>query len=165
MGIPWAPMFNKEIKKVEGISWIGIGCVICIQASTFRLGSFHEPAPGFVAFLAGLFLCGIGIAMVLSKSFSKRQGNDPPGSAPVFRSIPWRRFTYTITLLFVYILLFDALGYILATFLLMSGLFYDWQKKNWASSFLFSILTVLISYLIFEVWLRCQLPRGVFPWW
>ena len=158
-------MFNKRIKKVEGISWIGIGCIICIQASTFRLGSLYEPAAGFVAFLTGIFLCGIGIAMIFSKAFSKREAENGPHPLRAFRGVPWRRLSYTILLLFGYVLFFNAAGYLLATFLLMSGLFYDWQRKNWASSFLFSILTVLISYLMFEVWLRCQLPRGVFPWW
>lgn len=150
---------------LEGIIWIGIGCIICVLSWTIHLGSLHEPAPGFVAFLSGLFVCGIGIVMVISETFSKNQTKNRPDSSHVFRMISWRRLTYTIGLLLGYILFFNVLGYLLATFLLMYGLFYDWEKKRWVSSFLFSILTVFISYLIFEVWLHCQLPRGVFPWW
>jgi len=22
-----------------------------------------------------------------------------------------------------------------------------------------------VTYLVFEVWLKSQLPRGIFPWW
>jgi hypothetical protein len=150
---------------LEGIPWIGIGCIICVLAWTFRLGSFHEPAPGFVAFLSGLFLCSIGIVMTLLEIFSKDRVKNRPHPLPLFQKIPWRRLTYTVGLLLGYILFFEALGYILVTFLLMVGLSFDWEKKRWVSSVLFSIGAVLISYLIFEIWLHCQLPRGVFPWW
>ena len=158
-------MVNRKLKKAEGISWIGFGCIICVLASTFRLGSLYEPAPGFVAFMTGIFLCIIGGMMVLSRTFSRGEAESETDSVGAFRGVHWRRLTYTILFLFGYIFFLNTAGYIVTTFLLMSGLFYDWQRKNWGSSFLFSLLTVLISYLIFEVWLRCQLPRGLLPWW
>jgi hypothetical protein len=47
----------------------------------------------------------------------------------------------------------------------MWGLFYDQEKHNWATSLMASSVTVGGTYLVFEIWLRCQLPRGIFPWW
>jgi len=158
-------MSAKEIRTFEGIFWVVLGVMICILAWTFDLGSLHEPAPGFAAFLSGLFLCSIGIVIIISKTVLKSLTNTRPDAVQTFNIIPWRRLAYTIGLLLGYTLFFNALGYILATFLLMYGMFYDWEKKSWASSLLFSILTVLMSYLVFEVWLQCQLPRGIFPWW
>lgn len=158
-------MFAKEIRTLEGICWIGIGIIICILALQFDLGSFHEPGPGFVAFLSGLFLSGIGLVMTISRAVSKNRPGQVPDADHTFQIISWPRLTYTTGLLLGYTLLIETLGYILATFLLMWGMFYDWEKKNWAWSFLFSIVTALVSYIMFEVWLRCQLPRGVFPWW
>ena len=158
-------MSEKEMRGREGIFWIGIGVIICILALGFDLGSFHEPGPGFVAFLAGLFVSGVGLIMILSITFSKPSLLKMPDAVHPFRTISWPRLIYTVGLLLGYILFLNTLGYILATFLLMWGMFYDQGRKNWVSSFLFSILTVLISYLIFEVWLRCQLPRGILPWW
>jgi hypothetical protein len=158
-------MFAREIRTLEGICWIGIGIIICILALQFDLGSFHEPGPGFVAFLSGLFLSAIGLIMTISKAVWKKRLGQVPEGDNTFQIISWSRLTYTTGLLLGYTLLIEILGYILATFLLIWGMFYDWEKKNWAWSLLFSIVTALGSYIMFEVWLRCQLPRGVFPWW
>jgi hypothetical protein len=49
--------------------------------------------------------------------------------------------------------------------LAMWGLLFDWKKSSLASSFLSSLLTTAVTYLVFEVWLHCQFPRGLFPWW
>jgi len=57
------------------------------------------------------------------------------------------------------------LGYIVATFVLMLGLFYDRGTNRFLSSGLASALTVGVTYLIFVTWLRVQLPRGILPWW
>jgi len=158
-------MFAKEVKTLEGICWIVIGIIICILALRFDLGSFHEPGPGFVAFMSGLFLSAIGLVMTLSRAVSKNRAGQAPEGNHTFQIVSWRRLTYTTGLLLAYTILMEILGYILATFLLMWGMFYDWEKKNWVWSLLFSIVTALGSYIMFEVWLRCQLPHGVFPWW
>jgi hypothetical protein len=158
-------MLKIDIRRLEGIFWVGIGFIICILAWRFDVGSFREPAAGFVAFLSGLFLCGIGIIMVISKSSPKSQANHRRDAVDISRIIPWHRLTFTVGLLLGYTLFLNGLGYLLSTLLLMYGMYFDWRKKNWTQSFLFSIVTVLTSYLVFEVWLHCQLPCGVFPWW
>ena len=103
--------------------------------------------------------------MTISRAVWKKQPGQVPEGDHTFQIISWSRLTYTTGLLLAYTILMEILGYILATFLLMWGMFYDWEKKNWAWSLLFSIVTALGSYIMFEVWLRCQLPHGVFPWW
>ena len=149
----------------EGAAWIIIGIAICILAMKFGLGSFNEPGAGFIAFLSGLFLCGIGAALFLSKIFLRNETKQKLDAIHPFEAVPWRQLLYTIGLLLGYTLVFELLGYVLSTFLVMLGMSYDWGKKNLASSLLVSILTAFVSYLMFEVWLRCQLPRGIFPWW
>jgi len=158
-------MSEKEIRAGEGIFWIGLGLIICILSWQFDLGSLVEPGPGFVAFVSGLFISGIGLAMILSRIFSKEARRSGPGVTSPFRAVAWPRLTYALVLLFAYTIFFNTLGYVLSTFLLMWTMSFDRERRNWISSLLFSLVTVIISYLIFEVWLNCQLPRGVFPWW
>ena len=158
-------MSEKEIRPVEGIFWIVLGLIICILSWQFDLGSLVEPGPGFVAFVSGLFISGIGLAMILSRIFSKEARRSGPDATSPFQAVAWSRLTYALVLLLAYILFFDILGFVVATFLLMWSMSFDRERKNWVSSLLFSLITVIISYLIFEVWLSCQLPRGVFPWW
>lgn len=158
-------VLEKETGTVEGIVWIGIGFIICILALQFDLGSFHQPGPGFVALLTGLFIAVMGLAMILARVMSKRRPDKASGTDHTFQIEAWPRLVYTMALLLAYVILIDPVGFILTTFLLMFGLFFDHQKRNYIWSLFFSIVTALVSYLVFEVWLRCQLPRGLFPWW
>jgi hypothetical protein len=154
-----------QIRKAEGFFWVGVGAIVGLFALKSKLGSFHEPGPGFVAFISGLFVSAVGLVMVLSEFLSKLPPRSGSDFDQTFQIASWHRLIYTFALLLIYGLLLNSLGYILITFLVMWGLFYDLEKKRWVSSFFASTLTVAVTYLVFEVWLRCQLPRGIFPWW
>lgn len=159
-------MVEKQREMSEGIFWVVIGGMICILAFQYGLGSFRAPAPGFVAFLTGILIGGVGAVMILSKRFSMgRVKGATRGAGQGISVVPWSRLAYTMMFLIAYAILMDPLGYIVSTFLAMFGLFFDWEKKNWFWSAFFSITVSLVSYLVFEVWLHCQLPRGILPWW
>ena len=157
---------EKQTGMSEGIFWVVIGGIICILALQYGIGSLRAPAPGFVAFLAGVLIGGVGAIMMLSKRIS--MGRAKGTIRDTGQGIPWvplSHLAYTMMFLIAYAILMDPLGFILSTFLVMFGLFFDWEKKNWFRSAFFSITVSLVSYLVFEVWLRCQLPRGILPWW
>jgi len=155
----------KQIRKVEGSFWIGMGVLICLLAWKSKIGSFREPGPGFVAFISGIFVSMIGLVIGLSELLSKISLRSSTDLNQTFSIASWPRLIYTIVLLLSYALLLNTLGYILTTFLVMWGLFYDREKSCWVSSCLASLASVGVTYLVFQVWLRCQFPRGLFPWW
>jgi len=155
----------KQIRKVEGSFWIGMGVLICLLAWKSKIGSFREPGPGFVAFISGIFVSMIGLVMGLSELLSKISLRSSTDLNQTFSIASWPRLIYTMVLLLSYALLLNTLGYILTTFLVMWGLFYDREKSRWVSSGLASLISVGVTYLVFQVWLRCQFPRGIFPWW
>jgi hypothetical protein len=154
----------EKVRKFEGFFWTGIGAIICLFAWKSHFGSFREPGPGFTAFISGFFILGVGLIQALSQILSKIPRPDNSEFCLTFQNILWFRLVYTIVLLVGYALLLDTLGYILTTFLTMWGLFYERGKYRLASSFLASLLTVAVTYLVFEVWLHCQLPRGILAW-
>jgi hypothetical protein len=159
-------MVEKQTGMSEGIFWVVIGGIICLMALQYGLGSFRAPAPGFVAFLSGILIGGIGAVMILSKSISmSRVKGTTRGAGTGIPAVSVSRLAYAMMFLIAYAILMDPLGYIVSTFLAMFGLFFDWEKRNWFWSGFFSITVSLISYLVFEVWLHCQLPRGILPWW
>jgi len=144
---------------------MGMGVFVCFLAWRVHLGSFREPGPGFVAFVSGLFLLGLGLVMVLAQVISKMSQGERFNLGLTFQNISWQRLGYTVALLFGYAVFLNRLGFILVTFLVMWGLLYDRNKNNWALGLLSSLAVAGASYLVFEVWLRGQLPRGLFPWW
>jgi putative tricarboxylic transport membrane protein len=155
-------MAEKRMRLSEGMFWVVIGAVICVLAVRSDLGSLRSPGPGFVTVLAGILIGCMGAVLILMGFRGKGMDRE---EAPAILALPWRRLGWTIVLLAAYSLLMEPLGYLLSTVLVMFGLFFDSQKRNWLGSTFFSISATLVSYLIFEVWLRSQLPRGVFPWW
>ena len=123
-----------------------------------------------MAFFAGLVMCAIGVAMIGSAAVAKRSRGEGRGRAGKeggqgAAAVPWRRLFFTASLLLLYILFFQTLGYMIATFLLLWAMVYNPAKKNRATTLAFSLISVAVSYLVFEVWLQCQLPHGFFPWW
>lgn len=165
---------EKEIKPVivedkpggvAGTVWIIIGAAMCILAYRLDLGSLHSPGPGFVAFLSGLFIIALGFLMVLGSFLSKHHRNESFFEGNSTENIKWRPLINTLCLLIGYAIFIEPVGFMLSTLIVMFGLFFDWQKRNWFWSLFFAVVTSLTSYVVFEIFLHCQLPHGIFPWW
>jgi hypothetical protein len=157
----------RQIRKDEAIFWIGLGAFVCFLGWRIKIGTFQEPGPGFFALIAGLSLIVIGTLMLLSKTLSKPQAEVDYGTNHVslLNSVLKGRILATMVLLVAYAFFLNALGFILCTFLVIWGLFYDWGKNRFFPTLLASLATTGATYLMFDTWLRCQLPRGILPWW
>lgn len=154
------------MRTFEGPSWIIIGVAICLYAYKMGLGSFREPGAGFIAFVTGLFLLLVGAFMftgkkgVLQRIPKKEKREIRNSESPAFRLV------YGVALLFLYALLLEHLGYILTTILVMFGFFYAMGSRHlFGLAFTAAIVSAGMTYIVFEIWLHTQLPRGLFPWW
>ena len=156
---------EKEAGISEGVFWVAVAVGICVLALHFDLGSFRAPGAGFVAFLAGIFIAAMGAIMIVSKALSAGRAKRVRRTSVLSSFAGGGRLVYTLSLLILYAVLMDPLGFILSTALVMFFLFFDSRRRNWFWSAVFSIVTTLASYVVFEIWLRCQLPRGIVPWW
>jgi len=63
--------------------------------------------------------------------------------------------------LFVYVLLMETVGFILMTLVLFIYLLGVIEKKKWVFTIFVSVIVTVIAYLVFEVWLQSQLPKGL----
>lgn len=154
-------MITGEIKRHEGLPWVGAGIFLGFSAWQVDIGSFREPGPGFIAFIGALSMVAVGTIMFFAGGSAKRPKHEDGDSAQSSPSASWPRVLYTIGFLFGYAVLLDPLGYILTTFLVLWGLFYDWRKRNWLSSLVVSAATTVISYLLFEKLLGLRFPTGI----
>ena len=160
-------MAAGHIRKNEAVFWIALGAFVCFLGWRIKIGTFRAPGPGFFALVAGLALIVIGTFMLFSKAVSKGEAGADSGAdrvSLISGLLKWR-LAATMGLLVAYAVFLDAVGYLLCTFLVMWGLFYDWGKGRLFNAFLASAATTAVTYLIFETWLRTQLPRGILPWW
>jgi hypothetical protein len=155
------------LKAFEGPIWIALGILISLLAYDTGVGSFREPGVGFIALASGLFIIVIGSVMSITRRVNPqeegKEENKPSAVTTIVR--PSFRFIYTLALLALYALLLNPLVYVTATFLIMFGLFFDPLTRRWLPALFASLASVAITYTLFEIWLKSQLPRGIFPWW
>jgi hypothetical protein len=69
-----------------------------------------------------------------------------------------------ILLLVVYTLVLRPVGFLVSTFLLLSFLFRVKAAYRLRTILFMSFLVTAGSYIVFELWLKAQLPKGILGW-
>jgi putative tricarboxylic transport membrane protein len=80
-------------------------------------------------------------------------------------SLKWKQLTKPMCLLISligYAFLLNIVGYIVATFLLMSILFLMTEQQEWRKDLVIAVIVSTLSYLVFNKWLHVPLPSGMF---
>ena len=72
----------------------------------------------------------------------------------------WPTMLMVMGALVLYTLLFQVLGFLLDTFWLIAFLLRVMQPMNWKKVMAGAVLASGAAYLIFQVWLKAQLPAG-----
>lgn len=148
-------MKNLDVKS--SLFWLILSIVIMVESYRFDIGSFHNPGPGFLTFWTGSIL-GLLSVILLLKSWKTRSNEMELD----FKKIMWKNVILVVASMFVYALLLEQLGFMLTTLLLIGFLLLAIESKKWYVVIAVAILTALMSYAIFELWLGSQLPKGIF---
>lgn len=133
-----------------------------------NLGDFHTPGAGFLPFIAGTLLGIFGLILMSSTLLSKKREGKGAREQKGIATRDWRSFLnplLTVVILFGYILLLEPLGFLLTTFICLLLLFKLSEPRRWMTPVVLSGVTAILSYLIFSVWLQCQLPKGLLRFW
>lgn len=145
---------------VASIFWIIIGVYTLIGAYRLGLGSLRQPGPGFIFFLAALFLTILGAIDLGSSLIGKSKADEDKKEKPIWVGARWQKVLLVLVGLSAYTYLFNFLGFLTSTFLLMIFLFKGVERTKWWISILGSLITILISYGIFQLWLKVPFPQG-----
>jgi len=143
--------------QLSGAVWFGLGLAVCLGSLQYKLGTPAAPGTGFMPFLTGLAICffsGIGL---IQATLRKRRGE---GWSPVLQGVFWKNAMIILVSLLAYALLLFPLGFVVTTTLFIAFLLRAIVPQRWSVVIACSILTAAASYLIFEVWLKAQLPKG-----
>jgi hypothetical protein len=135
------------------------GVVVTILSVRYGLGSFSTPDTGFMPFLSGLAICFFSFIGLVHGTLQRKQGMH---WKPIMKGLMWEKSLFVMGALIAYALLINKLGFIVCTLLFLGFLFRVVKPISWPFTIVYSILISFISYIIFEIWLKSQLPRG--PW-
>ena len=154
----------KRDDRIGGFIWLILGIGLCLGSVKLKIGGFHNPEPGFMPFLSGALLSIFGFVLLLSRGSQVSGTTRMIEEEKAFVTKASRRFFIpfiTLLILLIYIALLEPLGFLLATLFFLFSLFKFVEPKKWFMPFILSLTSGILSYLVFSVWLRCQLPRGI----
>src|SRR6266508_4264641 len=123
---------------VSGLFWLAVAIFAAVQGLSLKLGSLNRPGAGFFPFWGGVVLGLLSIVLVVSS-----RGRDAAGGS---RSRPESSKPL--------VLVGALLGYLLLLVRL--------ERLTWAFSAVSAGFGALASYVLFQLWLKTQLPPGPF---
>jgi putative tricarboxylic transport membrane protein len=138
--------------RICGLVTFFLGAGILWQGSSLGMGSLRVPGPGFFPNLVAFLMMILSLFLVIPKSKGE---------------FPSDRFTIHVVIVFVVLLAYsfalEYLGFVVVSFLLMIYLFRAFGgSRKWYVAVLWALALVGMTYLLFEVLLEGNLPKGVF---
>jgi hypothetical protein len=131
-----------------------VGGIIIGMSLKLGFGTLKKPGTGLVPLWTGLIILVSAMVLIIPRGRAKASGT--------FFS-KQEIITYSLmTLVFIgWIVTMPFLGYILGTFLCTYCFSKIMKLPGWLKPFCLSSGTTLFCYLLFDVWLYMDLPRGI----
>jgi len=146
----------KRHDLISSVVFFCVGLFIVLYAPQFDLGNLRSPGSGFWPFLSGLIICGLATTTILRAFFDKSAQVEK-----IWAEVKLLKLISTILILIAYAFLISLLGYIICSFFLILFLTRYIGSQAWPRSVLLGVLSSILSYLLFETWLKAQLPIGI----
>lgn len=132
------------------------GLLVVLYSPHFNLGSLSRPGSGFMPFLSGIIICAFSTITFLQAFFHK-----PYEVEKIWAKVKFQNIISVILILIVYILLLKLLGFIICSFFLILITMRYSGSQTWTKSVLVAGLSSILFYLLFDTWLKGQLPKGI----
>jgi putative tricarboxylic transport membrane protein len=150
-----------EVKSKDIISslfWMIVGAGICYGGVDLELGTLHDPGSGFIFFWVGLIMVGLSLSIFIRALKEKGKAGE---MRLIWSEVQWKKIVSVLVALFLYGYFFQTLGFILSAALLLVFLFKAVEPQRWSVAILGAVVSSLVAYVVFQVWLGSQLPKGL----
>ncbi len=149
-------MKSKDI--ISSLFWMAIGTGVCYGGYDLELGTLHDPGSGFMLFWVGIIMVGLSLSILVRAMREKTKAGE---MKLIWSEVQWKKILAVIIALFLYAYAFSTLGFIFCTTLILIFLFKAVEPQRWSVAILGAILSTLTAYLVFQLWLGSQLPKGL----
>jgi putative tricarboxylic transport membrane protein len=144
---------------VSSIFCCGVGILFCVGSTRFGDIRSGFPSAGFFPFMGGVILVALSLIQVGSSVFKKELARKPANFFPQRDS--FKNLLITLCVLFAYGIVLMYLGFCVTTCLFMICLLQLKETQRWTTVIISAILTSIASYVLFEIFLKVQLPTGL----
>jgi putative tricarboxylic transport membrane protein len=144
--------------RISGIFWLIFSLFISFESYKLGLGALNKPGPGFLFFWTGVVIGILSVTIIL-RSIGKRSLDEAKES--ISGKLNVTKIVLVLLSLFLYALLMEWLGFLIVTLLLFIFLLGVIEKKRWWFAVSVSLLITALTYMVFEMGLQSQLPKGL----
>lgn len=143
-----------------GLFWLVISVFVTWQGYQLGLGRLNDPGSGFALFWIGLFMAGFALAISAGSVL-----RDGAKLVELWAGTRWRRVLTVIAMLIVYGLVFESVGFVPATSVLLLSLMLFVDPVRWPLAIVISIGAPLAIWVVVTRWLKIQMPAGLLSSW
>ena len=149
---------NRVVDQIFNTFWILFGIGICIQSIRHQLWSPAGPGSGFIPFLTGLLIGGMGLLLFLSERSKdpKKEETEKFWKNP----IAVRKVFYLVGSLCIMALIMLKLGFLLTSILVTILMIRVIEPKKWMMVTFTSIGSCVLIYSLFQFLMQIKLPKG-----
>jgi putative tricarboxylic transport membrane protein len=149
-------MIPKRVFEMVFVLLLLIGSFwVIVESYQISIGHLKDPGPGFLLFY-GAILLGLLSLINFVKLILNRNKNLP--AFPTSGNL--KRLFYMVISVAIAVLLFETIGYVIISTLLMIFLVRFIGRERWMRSLVVTGLMVILSYFVFSILLKIQLPMG-----
>lgn len=141
--------------------WLAVGVLFCIGSIGLGLGSPTEPGPGFFPFSMSVCLISFSSFHIVSSLKKSGQFNFTGSRRFWPESDGIKRILFTTIFLFMFVIALNYLGFVFTTILFMVFILKFIDPQKWFTIIVITSLATGLSYAIFQLWLKANLPTGI----
>jgi hypothetical protein len=145
------PVFGLETAFASVLTAIGVA--IAYVSWGYGFGSLNRPGPGLYPFFVGIAI-SFAAVLTLAGTFRRERG------LPVLDRESAKTFAMMTATFCFWILAMPVLGYVVVTLVSTFVFAKAVRLEGWRKPAAVAVGTALFIYLLFDVWLYIDLPRG-----
>jgi putative tricarboxylic transport membrane protein len=149
----------KWLNRASNLSLMGFSVLIFVLCVQLGIGKPQSPGPGFMPLLAAVLLFTLSLLTIITENRGRAEEKAEKTALGLEMII--KPSSLVISLL-GYAFLLNILGYVIATFLLLFVLFSVTELHKWRKNLVIAAVIAILSFVVFDKWLRVQLPDGLF---
>ncbi|MDA8125132.1 MAG: tripartite tricarboxylate transporter TctB family protein [Deltaproteobacteria bacterium] len=142
----------------SGLFWLIFAGLVGTASYRMGIGTFQVPGPGLLPLLAAGAVGLLALLLAVKGTLRKEEGGK---IGELWTGATWTKVALVSAALLVYALVLTRLGFLMATFGLMTLLFSILGRARWWIRVSVALVTVLVAYAVFRVWLDVALPKGL----
>lgn len=144
----------KKAYIITNFLWFILACAVTLESWRLGFGTLVGPGPGFVPFLAAATL-GILAIVGLIQAFLEKGGAPSP-----FRGADIVKILLVNLFLVVGVLLWDWIGFIPVTLVLLVFMFRVLKPIGWLRALVAATATMVFTWVLFVKLLGLRVPQG-----